>query len=319
MIVRRRRLASLLAAAAVILFGAIGIQPATATADPAAGSVELGAPPEAAAMSSEGAPEGANDWACQPSAAHPRPVILVHGTGMNMMQTWDTLAPVLRSEGYCVFALNYGAGPQLWGSADIRNSARELSAFVDTVRADTGAAQVDIVGHSQGGTMARQYLRFEGGADPADPSRNKVNRLVMLGPTTHGTTFNGTQALVDPFTSLRITDEPTNEMLAGMSFGLASYQQFIGSRFLADLNAGRETLPGVDYTVIATRTDNVVTPPEGSFLVPAPGSSVHNEWIQDSCPGAEISHLGLYQDPRSLFLVQRALDPSYAPGAAAPC
>ncbi|WP_430333759.1 esterase/lipase family protein [Rhodococcus sp. ACT016] len=320
MIVRRRRLASLLAAASAVLFGAIGFQPATATADPAVGSAELGAPPEAAAaMSTDGAPRGANDWSCRPSAAHPRPVILVHGTGMNMVQTWDVLAPALKSEGYCVFALNYGAGAQFWGSGDIRNSARELSAFVDAVRAGTGAAQVDIVGHSQGGTMARQYLRFEGGADPAVPSRNKVNRLVMLGPTTHGTTFGGQQGLVDAFTSLRVTDEGTNEMLAGMSFGVASYQQFVGSRFLADLNAGRETLPGIAYTVIASRTDNVVTPPEGSFLVPDAGSSVRNEWVQDSCPGATISHLGLYADPRSLFLVQRALDPGYRFGAAAPC
>ncbi|RVW06848.1 alpha/beta fold hydrolase [Prescottella agglutinans] len=302
MVLRRRRLAGLLVTAAAVLFGAVGLQPAVATADPVA--------------SPAGAPAGANDWSCRPSAQHPRPVVLVHGTGMSMQETWGTLSPLLRSEGYCVFALNYGVAAQSWGSGDIRNSARELAGFVETVRARTGAAQVDIVGHSQGGTMTRQYLRFEGGADPVDPSRNKVHRLVMLGPTTHGTTFNGQQRLIDAFTSLRITDERTNEVLAGLSIGLASYQQLIGSRFLADLNAGRETMPGVDYRVIASRTDAVITPPEGSFLVPAAGSSVRNEWVQDSCPGAAISHVGLTEDPRATFLVRRALDPS-TPGA--PC
>ncbi|WP_433606603.1 esterase/lipase family protein [Prescottella agglutinans] len=299
MVLRRRRLASLLATAAAVLFCAVGLQPATAAADPV------------------GAPAGANDWSCHPSHQHPRPVVLVHGTGMSMQETWGALSPSLSSEGYCVFALNYGLAAQSWGTGDIRNSARELAGFVETVRARTGAAQVDIVGHSQGGTMARQYLRFEGGADAADPARNKVHRLVMLGPTTHGTTFNGQQRLIDAFTSLRITDERTNEALAGMSIGLASYQQLIGSRFLADLNAGRETMPGITYTVIASRTDAVVTPPEGSFLVPAAGSSVRNEWVQDGCPGAAISHVGLTVDPRATFLVRRALDPSI-PGAA-PC
>ncbi|WFR73880.1 alpha/beta fold hydrolase [Prescottella defluvii] len=215
---------------------------------------------------------------------------------MSMQETWGTVSPVLRNEGYCVFALNYGVAAQSWGSGDIRNSARELAGFVDTVRARTGAAQVDIVGHSQGGTMARQYLRFEGGADPTDRSRNKVHGLVMLGPTTHGTTFNGQQSLIDTFTSLRVTDERTNEVLAGLSIGLASYQQLIGSRFLADLNAGGETMPGIAYTVIASRTDAVVTPPEGSFLVPGAGS-VRNEWVQDSCPGATVSHVGLDPGP----------------------
>ncbi|MDH6279133.1 esterase/lipase family protein [Prescottella agglutinans] len=316
MVLRRRRLAILLATAAAVLFGAVGLQPATATADPAPGSADLTAPVANQVVSPEGTPAGSNDWSCRPSPQHPRPVVLVHGTGMSMQETWGTVSPVLRNEGYCVFALNYGVAAQSWGSGDIRNSARELAGFVDTVRARTGAAQVDIVGHSQGGTMARQYLRFEGGADPADRSRNKVHGLVMLGPTTHGTTFNGQQSLIDTFTSLRVTDERTNEVLAGLSIGLASYQQLIGSRFLADLNAGGETMPGIAYTVIASRTDAVVTPPEGSFLVPGAGS-VRNEWVQDSCPGATVSHVGLTQDPRATFLVRRALDPS-TPGSA-PC
>ncbi len=59
------------------------------------------------------------------------------------------------------------------------------------VLAATGAKQVDIVGHSQGGMMPRYYLRFLGGAA-------KVETLVGLAPSNHGTTVNGLFTLGRP-------------------------------------------------------------------------------------------------------------------------
>ncbi|OEV22738.1 lipase, partial [Streptomyces nanshensis] len=52
--------------------------------------------------------------------------------------------------------------------------------------------QVDIVGHSQGGMMPRYYLKFLGGAP-------KVNALVGIAPSNHGTTLSGLAALADQF------------------------------------------------------------------------------------------------------------------------
>lgn len=102
-------------------------------------------------------PAGANDWSCRPSAAHPYPVVLVHGTFENMIINWNALSPLLANNGYCVFALNFGtkAGLPIKALGPIADSATELRAFVDQVLAVTGAAKVDMVGHSQGGMMPR--------------------------------------------------------------------------------------------------------------------------------------------------------------------
>jgi triacylglycerol lipase len=106
------------------------------------------------------APPGANDWTCEPSARHPHPVVLVHGTFGDMTVSWNRVSPALVRRGYCVFALDYGdraTGP-------VERSADELARFVDHVRASTGAAKVSLVGHSQGGMMPRYYIRHLGGA-----------------------------------------------------------------------------------------------------------------------------------------------------------
>src|SRR5699024_477755 len=56
-------------------------------------------------------PPGSNDFACRPTAAHPRPVVLLHGLGGNQSDNLSTLSPLLKNAGYCVFSLTYGAQP----------------------------------------------------------------------------------------------------------------------------------------------------------------------------------------------------------------
>ncbi len=146
-------------------------------------------------VSSTASPPGANNFACKPSAAHPRPVVLVDGTFGDMSDSWQALSPLLHNNGYCVFALNYGsyagAGALgIYATGDIRKSAEQLSSFVNEVLAATKASQVDIVGHSQGGMMPRYYLKNLGGAA-------KVHTLVGLAPSNHGTTLLGLAILAN--------------------------------------------------------------------------------------------------------------------------
>ncbi len=53
-------------------------------------------------------PPGANNFSCKLTAAHPYPVVLVHGTLANMNDNWRAASPILANHGYCVFAFNYG-------------------------------------------------------------------------------------------------------------------------------------------------------------------------------------------------------------------
>ncbi|MEV0617974.1 alpha/beta fold hydrolase [Nonomuraea sp. NPDC050404] len=245
-------------------------------------------------------PAGANDWDCRPSVAHPRPVVLVHGTLANMTINWFTLSPLLRNQGYCVFAFNYGQQSALrlglpgaippGGTAPVDESAGELAVFVDRVLAATGAPDVDLVGHSQGGMMPRHYLKFLGGA-------RKVGSLVGLAPSNHGTTLLGLS---------RIPGVPELLTTAG---GESVRDQIAGSAFLRRLNQDGDTVPGVRYTVIASRLDEVVTPWRSAFL---DGPQVTNIVLQHQCPLDVSDHLAISFDARALHLVLNALDPAHA-------
>jgi triacylglycerol esterase/lipase EstA (alpha/beta hydrolase family) len=242
-------------------------------------------------------PPGANDWGCRPSAAHPRPVVLVHGTFEDMTDNWNALSPLLKNNGYCVFALNYGGliGGHIGGTGHVAASAGELASFVDRVRAATGAAKVDIVGHSQGGMMPRYYLRFLGGAA-------KVAGLVGLAPSNHGTTVDGIATLAGAI--------PGATGVVGALCG-ACTDQFKGSAFLQQLNAGGDTVPGVRYTVIETAYDEVVTPYTSAFLS---GPAVTNITIQRKCILDAAEHVAIAYDHVALREVLNALDPAHARG-----
>lgn len=47
---------------------------------------------------------GLNNYNCKPSAAHPRPLILVHATLLTA-DSWTDFVPTFQQQGWCVFAL----------------------------------------------------------------------------------------------------------------------------------------------------------------------------------------------------------------------
>jgi triacylglycerol lipase len=219
-------------------------------------------------------PPGTNT--CVPTAAHPYPVVLVHGTFENAAQNWATLAPYLRARGYCVYALNYG----LNGTQDIHNSAVQLKNFVEGyVLPTSGASKVDIVGHSQGGLMPRDYINNLGG-------NATVNELVGLSPSNHG----------------------TKNPLAPFAVGcVACKQQVYNSPYIQSVNEPTETTYPVDYTVVQTRYDQVVVPYTSAFLAADDSTQVTNVLLQTKCPRDVSDHVGTAYDPVAFQWVQNAL------------
>jgi triacylglycerol esterase/lipase EstA (alpha/beta hydrolase family) len=236
-------------------------------------------------------PPGANNWSCKPSAEHPYPVVLVHGTAANMDDDMQAESPTLVNHGYCVFAFNYGASSPtslIQGTGDITASAATMSTFVDQVLAATGASKVDVVGHSEGGMMPRYYINFLGGAQ-------KVHTLVGLAPSNYGA---GTASSAS-----------TSDAGTGLISGIcdACTEQEAGSAFLANLNA-TPTVSGVNYTVIETKDDEIVSPYTNAYLPAAP--NVTNITLQDQCSQDYSDHLEIGSDPVAMADMLNALDPA---------
>jgi hypothetical protein len=243
-------------------------------------------------------PPGANDWTCQPTAAHPLPLVLVHGLGATASENWNYLSPILKADGYCVFALTYGVDsrfPYMGGVVAMEQSSHELDAFVHRVVTATGAAQVDLVGHSEGTVMPQYWLWKLGGAP-------LVHEYVAITPLYDGTTFYG-------IANLESYDQ--GGTFATFSNGYCgSCLEFIhGSPFLTDLYKDGVAAPGVQYTTIMTTHDELVTPYTSGYLNSPQATNIV---LQDVCPLDLSEHGALAYDPVVARLVQNALDPAHA-------
>ena len=229
---------------------------------------------------------------CRPSAAHPRPVILVHGTFDNGPDTMPRLGDPLRRQGFCVIAPTLGAyaGSPARGGLDsiVGASGPQLAGVIDHVRAVTGADRVDLVGYSQGASIAGYTTKvLRPGA---------VGRVVSVGGY-WGADNSG------------LIPHELPPQVAGVALWAANLRGLAelspGSPMLAAWYGPDRTpfLPGVTYTLIATRGDRLLPP--GRSFVPGPG--VQWRVPEDVCGGGPTSHGGMAVDPRTHALVAGAL------------
>jgi pimeloyl-ACP methyl ester carboxylesterase len=158
-----------------------------------------------------------------PGAGLP-PVLLIHGY-LATRGSLHLLARHLTDRGHIVISYPLGFPVNL---GDIRDSAGLIARKVESIVAQTGVTEIDVVGHSLGGLVGLYYLKRLGG-------RHRVRRLIMLGTPTQGTW----SALLGLVTA---------------PLGRASLQLLPGSPFLREL--GEMPLPkGADVVSIGAVRD----------------------------------------------------------------
>jgi pimeloyl-ACP methyl ester carboxylesterase len=252
-------------------------------------------------------PPGANNWSCVPSAEHPNPVVLVHGLGATAQANWYQFSPQLAAAGYCVFAITYGQRTDVpppfnyfGGVIPVEQSAEQLAQFVSAVLEATGAAKVDIVGHSEGSIMPNYYVKFLGGAA-------FVDRYVGMTPLWNGTNLLEAGTFNDIGRPSGGTDQ-FNQLVFGPT--CQSCPEFIrGSDFLVRMNDGPTgpRVPGVTYTMLMTTNDELVVPYTSGIM-----DGATNIVVQDQCANDISEHGAMAVDPVVLRDILNALDPAHA-------
>jgi pimeloyl-ACP methyl ester carboxylesterase len=161
------------------------------------------------------------------------PVVAVHGYMQNRVDFVRVARACAREGLGPVYGFNY----PWFGS--IHANALRLARFVDAVRRETGAAQVDLVAHSLGGLVAMEYLHHDGG--------RRVRRVVTVACPHAGVAWRG------PIV------------------GACGPQVRVGGEFLVE-RADR-AVPVPCLSLYSTH-DNVVHPPQSSALARRGGSDL---------------------------------------------
>ena len=248
-------------------------------------------------------PNPTAEEACTVGANGGKPVIIVAGTFSPGIANELVLGNSLHASGFthCVLELkgdeNLGELP---GTMPIEISAVALKLFVEDVLTWSGAAQVDLVGHSQGALAARAYIKNYGGQD-------SVDKMISLSGPNSGTEI------------ISLLDFFTGPILA--PFGLTCeslspcVQMQLGSEFITGLNDGGMTPGGVDYYAFYTNNDELVWYwGTGIFRLPvirydnaALGPNATNIEIGEMCPLRIVGHLGMIIDPVPIHMTLDAL------------
>ncbi|MBB2915045.1 pimeloyl-ACP methyl ester carboxylesterase [Streptosporangium becharense] len=132
--------------------------------------------------------------------SRPKPVVLVHGYKSDAESSWGKAYRPLKDmhPNMGVFAVGDGqfgddggtlnTGTELHPFVETNSldeNVDELAKYIENVRERTGAWQVDVVAHSMGGLITRQYIQST--MPRVTDGRPAVNRMLQMGTPNQGT------------------------------------------------------------------------------------------------------------------------------------
>lgn len=236
------------------------------------------------------------------------PVVFLHGNN-------DTSHPTTCNGGYgkiqgmAQFFADHGYSlKELWGlsyqgdqcdlvtnqnlrSGEAHSTAAnvpDVRAFVNAVMAYTGAQQVDIVGHSLGVTLTREWMR-------QDSAHGKVRRLVAVDGPSHGI--------------INCSPNPLNfwQHVGGFTPDSAICQEYGSDHtpLLSALNAGDETPGPTEYLAVVNvdasfvymdRVDGIVPPVPAEDRDGNPHDFSKSAWLEGAQRTVEVTGAGAH-DP----------------------
>ncbi|MFL5822050.1 MAG: esterase/lipase family protein [Solirubrobacteraceae bacterium] len=226
---------------------------------------------------------------------HRDPILLVPGTDLTPRSnySWNyERAFAARGWAHCAVTLPHQA------TGDIQ-VAGEYVVYALRQLARRSGRRVDILGYSQGGMVPRWALRFW------PDTRRLVRSFVALDPSNHGT--------LDANATCQ------------QQCSAADWQQAAGSHFMQALNSFTETFAGIDYTVIYSRTDEIVVPnldSSGSSSLHRGRGRIENVAVQQICPNDTSDHLAMgsydsvgYALAADAFAHEALANPRHVPAA----
>jgi triacylglycerol lipase len=179
-----------------------------------------------------------------PQTGKGTPILLLHGLFHNR-SCWWLLKRRLENAGLGpIYTINLNT----WRS-DIEPLTERVANKVDQLRREHGIERVDLVGHSMGGVIARNYIQRRGGS-------GKVRHCICIATPHEGSRL--------------------------APFALTPLAQVLmpGSEFLQHLAEGQRPA-GVRFTNLYSRHDNLVIPGESALLDDIPNLEVSG--IGHSC------------------------------------
>jgi triacylglycerol esterase/lipase EstA (alpha/beta hydrolase family) len=210
-------------------------------------------------------------------AQHEETVLLLHGF-FQTRAVWEVMEDRLRYDGYGVFSFDLGGLLYRFNTRRPASLAERVGEKIERVCERYGLDRFHVVGHSQGGLVARHYIQEYGG-------HRRVKSLITLGTPHHGTP----------------TAVVGSVLMLGGALSAAPWDLVPGSRFLKRLS--RDTFPGDIPLVSVYSKHDLVCPYPFSILRPGPGdTSMRNHLVQ------AVGHTELTHDAAVYRLVRAELE-----------